>query len=138
MMDIEIKHYSGLNYTPAVLLAAEAQYSLLSENMSEPLISTFWDDEIILATIDNDSAGLILWKYSEWVKTVNIHIGYVRPKYRRFGVYRKMWYALIDKAREAKAKNIMGTTHIDNIGMRETARSLGRKEISVNLVYSLE
>jgi GNAT superfamily N-acetyltransferase len=134
---IEIVHHKGLNYTPAACLAARVQAELISTNQSEPVLSVGWDDNAILAVVDGKAIGIITWIYSEWAKTVSIHLGWVDPEYRRKGVYLQMWKELVQKARDSGAKNIIGTTHMDNHAMRKTAKALGRTELSVNMVYRL-
>lgn len=137
IMEIDIVHYNGINYTPIVTLIAKAQLNLLLDGMSEPLISIFWDDDLIAAFVENKPVGFISYKYSEYIKTVNIHIGWVEPEYRRTGIYRQMWDELVIKSRDLKAKHIMSTTHLKNHQMRATAKKLGRNEISINLSYKL-
>ncbi|SRR6266404_505712 len=137
MLTIEIAHYKGLNYTPAVCLATKVQAELIASGKSEPLLSVGWDDNAIVASINEKEVGLITWRYIEWIRTVNIHLGWVDPEYRRNGIYSQMWRELVQKARDLEAKCITGTTHMDNYAMRKVARSMGRVEISINLSYRL-
>lgn len=137
-MTVEIQHFKDtLNYTPAVEIISKAQYELIASGFSEPLISILWDDELVLALIDGEPVGFITWKYSAWMRMVNIHLGWVDPMHRRQGVYTKCWEALVEKAREAGAVNISGSTHMDNTVMRRAAQNLGREELSVNLMYRI-
>jgi RimJ/RimL family protein N-acetyltransferase len=140
MTDIDITHYHGFNNTPAAIIAVKVQLELLESGFSAPLISLFYEDQIILATIkpSTEPVGVMIWKHYEWIKTVQIHLSYVTSGFRRRGVYRRMWDELLIKARETNAKIIESTIHIDNHAMRAVAKSLGHTERSINLSYTLE
>jgi GNAT superfamily N-acetyltransferase len=136
-MTYEIKHYDGINYTPAIQLIVEAQADLLRTGKSEPLLSALWDNQVVAAFEGDYCIGVITWNYSAWVKTASINIGYVDKNYRRKGIYRMLWDELVIKAREKGAVNITGSTHLDNAAMRAAAKALGRIESSVNLLYRI-
>jgi L-amino acid N-acyltransferase YncA len=63
--------------------------------------------------------------------------GYVDPAWRGKGIYTHLWNALVDKARELKVKQIGSGTRLDNHRMRAVAKAQGRREVSVNMEFTV-
>lgn len=57
-----------------------------------------------------------------------ICMSYVRPNYRRCGVYTKLFHAAVDKARELKLQRIASGTHLTNEVMLKAYEKTGRKK----------
>jgi ribosomal protein S18 acetylase RimI-like enzyme len=52
---------------------------------------------------------------------------YVKPVWRRRGVYRKLWTALVKEVQERHVTKISGSVHVENFGMRAAALKIGRR-----------
>src|SRR5689334_11700310 len=101
---IEIKCFEQpINYTPACEVSVKAQAALFEERLSEPVLSLYWDNNAIVAFDGNESVGVISWKYSEWMRTVNVHMTWVDKRHRRRGIYKMLWEALVREATKLKA-----------------------------------
>jgi L-amino acid N-acyltransferase YncA len=135
---MRIEHFEGLNRTPATVLAIQGWLELQERGLGEPVMNLNWDANVIAALADDGACiGVIVWQHIKWTRQVFVDLGYVAPAARQQGVYRALWAALVEKARELKVPHIYGITHLDNIDMRATARKLGRIEIGVSLRFDV-
>ncbi len=91
-------------------------------------VTAYWDDQIV---------GFIIFSHEEKEVTLDIRLGYVRPEYRRRGVYRQVWTALVEHARTLGVLRIWGGTDVRNEPMRKFWASVGRKEESVSGHYAI-
>lgn len=135
--EIKILHFDGINQTAAFAIALEGHLALIREGLSQPAQIVSWDDRAIVAMIGDEPAGVMNWREVKHWREVSLDLGYVRPAYRRRGVYRAMWNALVVKAAEVGARRIIASTHVDNAAMRATAAKLGRYEAAVSLWFDL-
>lgn len=133
---VRIEHYDGINRTPALRLALQAQLELLSLGLCEPLLNVFWDQKAIVA-FDETPIGVITWQHQVWLKQIDVALGYVVPERRREHVYTHMWAALVEKAQELKVPQICSTTHMSNNAIRVTAIKHDRRELGVVLRYAV-
>lgn len=136
-MIITIKTFDGINHTPAVELLARAQYELIRDRLVFPNVLMFWDDQAIVGFLEDQPVGVISFSNTSWTRTVDIKLGYVIPEHRKLGVYRAMWEALVVKAQELKASQIVSTTHINNAPMLATSDALGRQRTGYVLRYMI-
>lgn len=142
---IETVYIDQINNTDALVLAIEAHYELMKAGLSNPMQMVGWDNSAILARTEGHlrtgtimiPAGVITFEHAKWQKRVYIQLGYVKPEYRRQGIYRAMWDELVRKARELNAKQIMGVVSAQNHDMLAAAKSLGRYQHSINLAFDL-
>jgi GNAT superfamily N-acetyltransferase len=134
---IETEHFARLNLTPAVEIALEGQRDLIVSGMGTEIINLHGDYRAILAKIDGESAGVIVWSVQEWISDAFIHLGYVRKPFRRRGVYRALWNALLATARDKELVSVSGVTDTNNAQLRNVALALGRVERSVGLHFKL-
>jgi RimJ/RimL family protein N-acetyltransferase len=134
---MEIKHYEGINYTPAFPLALKGNFELFTAGFSQPCQTISWDMNAVSAEVDGKAIGVIVWSKIAHMKEAFVNLGYVLPASRNQGIYRKMWDALVIRAQEEKLDHISGTTHVLNESMRAVARSLGRREEGVTLFFQL-
>ena len=133
---MEIVFYDGINNTPAMDIALEAWNDIRNTGMSDNTITLHFEQKAFLAMGNsNFPIGIILVERFDYMKMVQIRIGWVTPAHRRTGVYRKLFDAVVDKAREWGAVEIIGVTRPQNHRMRAVARSMGREEVGVVLRY---
>ncbi len=138
-MTVTIKHFDKIGGTPIIGYAVKAWKELLELNFVDdrvPLI--YWDDRAVVAYDYNTNVvGFISYGKTDWLNEASIHIGYVEKAFRRQGVYRDLWNALISKSRELGLTRISSSTSVRNIDMRKVAESLGRYERSVNIYFDI-
>lgn len=136
-MNITAEHFENINRTPAMKLLVEGWFTLLQDGLSEPIVSIFHDDEAVVGYADGQPAGVISAFFVAWSKTTYIRIGYVRPVFRRQGVYTCMWKKLVEVAQERKMRALEGNTLVGNAAMLATSDSLGRQRFGTILHYEL-
>lgn len=136
---MKIIHLDQLGGSDYIKFAIEAHVDLLRTNMASPnVIQIFWENRAVVATDeDNVAIGIIVYTKQNWQKIYSIHIGYVLPGFRETGVYKSMWNALVQKAKEDKINEIVGTTKMENHQMRSAALALGRKENGILLTFKV-
>jgi len=136
-MTVKLDRYDGLNRTPGIALALRANLELIEAGQSVPALLIGWDHKNIVASHDGVPVGILTFVHQDWLKEVDIGVGYVLPEYRGRGCYRALWNELVTWARELKAVEIVGNTHMDNVSMRAVAKSFGRSEAGVLLRFPL-
>ena len=134
---LAISHHDGINHTPAFAIALEGHLALIREGLAPEAQIVSWDDQAILATIDGEPVGVMLWRKPDHWRDVTLDLGYVRPAFRRLGVYRAMWDALVVCAQDCGARRITSVTSVDNADMRAVAVKLGRREATIGLWYDV-
>jgi GNAT superfamily N-acetyltransferase len=88
----------------------------------------YWADEIV---------GAILFDLPDKGITLSVCHGFVRPEYRKLGIYTQLWNALVKEARKREARNIWSATHLRNSAMRNFWAKHGRQESFVSGYYYL-
>lgn len=136
-MTINISYFDGPNRTPAIPLIARCWHELIEANLILPVIPFGYDNHVLVAAEDGKPVGFITWNKAEWSKTAYICLGYVLPEYRGKGIYRQLWNALVEKAREQKLISIEGNTAIKNQAMRGSMLALGRTERGVIATFDI-
>jgi GNAT superfamily N-acetyltransferase len=136
MSEVKIEHYTGLDHTPATAFACRAHAELLSEG-GEQAVALHWSYNVILASISGKPVGVIVWFEQKETRGLWLQLGYVAPEHRKQGVYGKLWRAVVDKAREQGALFIRSATGMGNETMRAVAKSQGRRELAVSLIYDV-
>ena len=134
---MEIVFYDGINNTPAMDIALEAWNDIRNSGMSDNTISLHFEQKAFLAMNGDVPIGIIIVERFDYMKMVQIRIGWVTPAHRGTGVYRKLFEAVVEKAREWGAVEVLGVTRPHNNKMRMVARSLGRVEVGVILRYMI-
>lgn len=134
----EIIYYEQINGTVAVQLALRAEADLHAAGLADDVIITHWDQSALVAYEAGRAVGIITFEHSKWQKRINICQGWVDPEYRRRGIYRELWNALVEKAKELKAIKIMGYTRYNNERMLIVAKQLGRKITVIGMEYLIE
>lgn len=136
-MPIIIRHYEGLNRTPALPLAEKAQAELKAEGLTENASLISWDHQAFVAFEFDVAVGVITFGHTKWLKQLDISLGYVEPDRRGTGVYRALWAALVVHAQKVGAVEICGSTSVRNQRMRDVAKALGRAEVGVILKFTV-
>lgn len=132
-----IRHFEGLNYTPAVELGYRANLELMQLGLGEAVQTLSWDHNAIVAYEADTPIGVIVWSEEKYNKHIWVTLSYVLPQHRRKGVFAEMWKALIEKAIVLKVMHIRSMTHARNHRMRDVAKKLGRVEDAVRLTFTV-
>ena len=136
-MTIEITEYDGLNFTPALPIAARGWMELMDAGLVQNCLLLGLDQKAFTYSIDGIIAGVLVFEHHAYRKEVFVILGYVLPEYRRTGVYRALWLALVEKAKDLKCHHITSGTAAANESMRSAAAALGRSERSVWLHFDV-
>lgn len=116
---LAISHVNFLANTPALKLAVAGWHELLQRDLcGESGCLVAWDQHAIIANIDDKPIGVMTWFDNDWSNAVHVMIAYVLPEYRRQGVHRAMWKALVAKAQELNRPVIQSSVHISNMESR--------------------
>lgn len=139
---ITIEHYDGLNRTPALRLALAAQLELLENELCEPLLNIFWDQQAVVGFWAHEGCsprpvGVLTWNHVPAFKHIDVALAYVEPQRRLGGVYTAMWAGLVDKARALGVEFIISSTSTENVIMRKIARGQKRSFFGSYLKYTV-
>ncbi len=142
---ITVRHYDCVNNTPAFRLAIAAQEDMVAEGFASETIVIRGDSPVLVAFFDNPEneprikvpAGFITYTHNRGNRSIALNVGWVKPDYRRRGVYRTLWERLVEKAQELGAVKILGGTHVANARMRAVGRALGRYEVFVEMAFDV-
>jgi GNAT superfamily N-acetyltransferase len=96
-----------------------------------------FQDEAVCAYRGAEAVGVISWRKTDGGAEVWICMGYVLPQFRRCGIYRRLWEALIRHARKIGAVRIGSATNLANKEMRAFYRASGRTETNVISMFRL-
>lgn len=133
-----IRHCERMNSEGIVHIAVEGWKSLLDSGLAEDVVLLGWDHKAFVAEEDGRPIGILCYQETDWRNELSITLGYVLPDCRERGIYRALWNALVEKAREKKCAAITGITSSENLRMQRVAEKLGRKQCSVTYRYSLK
>ncbi|MEI9917081.1 MAG: GNAT family N-acetyltransferase [Methylovirgula sp.] len=128
-MKIRIETYEGISATPALPLAVEGWHELIKRKLADDQMIFNWDSNALVAFVGKKPVGVLLWAKIEWQKRAYVNLGYVQPDYRRRGIYRQLFAGLVEKAREAKLREIQGITYTKNSALRKFAGIRGAQGI---------
>lgn len=134
-MDIEIKHYEKVNYTPAIEILSRANVDMMANGQADSVLVTTWDNLAFVAFLDGKAIAVLSYSKAEWANSYLVNTGWVSPEHRRSGIYSQLWDALVKKCQEDKILRIAGATAMHNAPMRALAAKQGRIETSVNLEF---
>ena len=134
---MKIESYEGLNWTPAAPLAMRGVVESIDAGLLPPTLLLNWDQNAFVAFEGDKPVGVLVWSKAEWQKEVCVIFGYVLSEFRRRGVYRSLWDALVARAVELKMHHIRGETRLENQAMRRVAKSQRRAEQSVSLFFEI-
>lgn len=132
----EILHHKGLNRRGLMAIVAEGWAAILADGNGEDAVCPAWDQEVIAAIVDGKVVGIVTFTVSEWANYLWVHLSYVRPQYRRQGLFRTMFEKLTEIAQEREIPEICSGVSARNTAMQKVNVRLGRKIES--LVYSFK
>lgn len=147
--DVTISLVKGIGGTAAAALATKGWSECYDNGWSNGSLNMDDSHDAFLASFRAKAdfavdgfvdlnVGVLTWVYFENTRTVWVWQSYVKPEYRGRGIYRKMWHAMVEYARdELKARKIESGTHVNNTVMRKVAEKMGRREIAVVLSFDL-
>lgn len=135
---ITIKHFVGLNDTPAAELGQRASAELIENGFGQRIVGLHWSYDCFVAYNNTTPVGFVI--YEDRVKSYKdlwLHLSYVIPEHRGRGVFSKLWAALIEKAQAVEGLSINSMTHPANLVMRSVAKMQGRTEVGVQLKFEV-
>lgn len=94
-------------------------------------------DDALYLKHKGEIAAFLLFNEDETDHTINIVLGYVLPQYRRYGLYTRLYKALVKAAKKRKLKAIYGTIVVGNEAMEAAARKLGRSPVTTTWKHLL-
>lgn len=130
-MKFTLHESERIGSSPALGLAVEGWNNLFLEGHNSDGVCLQWDQSLVWASVGPIPVGLIAWTYVESQQTIWIWLSYVKPQYRRKGVFRKMYSRLQQVAIEKKAVKISGGMKFNNLPMMSAARKCGRAQESI-------
>ena len=138
-VNIRIEHVEILSGSPAMPIAVEGWMNLIDHGMmQDDTCLLAWNNKALLAYSENDTLlGVLVYTDIEWRQMYGVVLGYVRLAYRKHGVYRKLWKALVKEAQKEGRLKIEGATSVDNHTMQEVMRKLGRQATRIEYQYDV-
>lgn len=115
----------------------EAWNDLLQRGMTGGSILVDWEQCAFYAEEDGQVVGVLTYKVYDHDHSLYIAVGYVKPEYRKQGVYRSLWDAAVEKAREKSCTHVTGVTHWDNAEMQAVMKHMGREPRYITYEYDL-
>lgn len=134
---IAIEHVKGINRRGLMTVIAEGWNEILQAGNGEDAVCPNWDQEAIVAKVDGDVAGVLTFVEFEAYRHIWIYLSYVRPRYRRQGLFRKMFDRLTEIAREREVPEIQSGVSARNTTMQKVNARLGRKVESLTYSYKV-
>ena len=135
---IDVVHFEQINRTEAYPLALEGHVELLRQGLAEPVESVSWENEALLAKQGSgELAGVLVFGHQKWNRSFWVQLGFVRPQFRRQGVYRAMWRQLVTIAQARKIPVILGATSVSNTDMQRVMAQLDRSAYAIQYAYKV-
>lgn len=135
--DVVIKHYDGVNNTPAIQLISNGWAEMLDNGVIGDELICNWDNKAIVAFHQDRAVGVIAYSPIEYRKSIWITLSYVREEYRRQGIYSQLFAALVTKAAELKAVGIEGGISIKNTEMLAASDKMNRKRMYITTRFEV-
>ena len=134
-----IKHLQQISGSPYHFKALEAFVeTVLAGNGDGSAVIFNWDDKVsVILSRSGELQGLIVWRHLKWLQQVWICQGWVEPKYRRRGLYTKLYRAVKAEAKKLGARTIAGGVKPANVAMIAAAKRQGRKVVCVTVEEAL-
>ena len=133
----EIRHYNGLNRTPALVLAVRGWMALIDAGHCSDYVQVYAEQDALVIFVDGVAAGVLTYRHVLLGKELMVGIGYIADAYRGQKLYGQLWNSLVEKAKELGAVHISSATFIENDQMRAVAQKQGRVERTVTLDYDV-
>lgn len=137
-MNIKIIRYETINYTPAVMLATEGWLEQNAAGIGEPSASIHWQQKAIVAFNDDTPMGVITWTDQQHLGAVFAEQVFVKPEWRRLGVFKAMWADLAAQARELKRSHIRLGTNPNNHVAQKVYETCGGEVYAMFFQFNTE
>lgn len=135
--NITIEKYDQINGTDVIHNVMNIISVYETEGVYSTQIFINWDDKVIVAKYNNEIVGAIVYVEIKWQKLINVTYGFVYNRFRKKGIYRKMWNELVGIAEKNNFNYIIGATGIKNEIMRTVMEKLNRKEFRIIYEYKV-
>ena len=129
--------------TPAFELIAEGWNFLVQEGLSPDyrgVCPVDWHNAVIYACVgdrpgDGDVVGVLCYQHDDVCNAYVVSLAYVEPTSRKEGVFRAMWAALLDRAKEKNVARVILEVSVRNAPAKAAMGRLGAEPERV--VYEL-
>lgn len=126
--DITITHYNRVLNTPALSLAVEGWNELFRLNLADTgsqLIEH--THSAIVVSVRDAPVGVMTWDDFPSLGAINVYLAYVVPEFRRKGIHRAMFNALVHRAQTMQREVITSGITVGNKRSLASHVSMGRK-----------
>lgn len=130
-ISIEVKSFDQMAHKDVTLLATLGWVENVEHGLSSGELNSHYSYKAFVAYVDGAPVGVVTWEKLGSSNRLWINQSYVKPEFRRRGVYTKMWEYVVEKAKELKVFEIASGTHPNNAEMRAVAKKLGRTETGI-------
>lgn len=135
---MRLHHVEKVVGTPAPAIIARAWVDLLEQGLiQDHMIPIGWDDSAFYITDGDRFVAVLSYFAAEWNGGAHVKVGWVAPEYRRRGLYRRLWSALVERAREKGWMRIEGATAANNAPLQAFAASVGRELTAFSYSYAV-
>lgn len=121
--------------TPASLLIAHGWRELMlagfmHHNRGDSPVD--WENQVLYYQEDDrkEITGVLCFRHFEFINQYFITLGYVHPEFRRCGIYRELYNAIVKRAQDNGITRIAGAVHANNKAMQNVMSKLGRELIA--------
>lgn len=116
-----------INWTPAIYLGVMGWHELLvNKAVDLGVIPLSHESEAIVAMLEGEPVGCIIFQDYTWSNEFWITISYVVPKHRRQKIHTKMFGKLVEVAKERKISCISSVFGLNNEASKRAQLSQGR------------
>lgn len=131
-LKIKIEHLEKLSHSEAYGYCVIAQAEeMQSGNGSWQEVAFNWDNQAVIARNESGQiVGVIAWMKQEYLLKCYINQSWISPGCRGKGIYRRLYKALIVKARQQGCKVIASGIYTGNERMIQLALKQGRKPVA--------
>ena len=126
--------------TPAFELIAEGWNFLVQDGLSPDyrgVCPVDWHNKVLYALSgkDGDVIGVLTYQHDDVCNAYVVSLAYVEPTSRKEGVFRAMWAALLDRAKEKNVARVILEVSVRNAPAKAAMGRLGAEPERV--VYEL-
>lgn len=133
---IKVEHYKRINGSPATAFVVRGYAKIVDTLPDISCIELSGKNEVIFARSGKDYIGFI--SFAEYEDYAWVYASYVDPKFRKQGIYTKMYKRLRTLARKRGYRSIESGIAPKNKAMLKAAVSMGREVHSVVVVDNLK
>lgn len=136
MTQATVIHLPQLGASPAEPLASAITAELMAKGQMRSATYS-WEDQAHAAIWHGQVVGLIAWRVQKWNAAAFISLGGVASGFRRQGIYRGLWDALVAHLAENEPAVIWIDSghHIENHESRAMHEAFGRRLDAMSYTY---